>query len=62
MRLTHIGAKNCVTGSWHLVQTRPDSPGGINILVDCGKAYGHDPELPPLTNFRFNPQTSTTCF
>ena len=19
---------------------------GVNILVDCGKAYGHDPELP----------------
>ena len=28
------------------MQTRPASPDGINILVDCGKAYGHDPELP----------------
>ena len=40
--ITHIGAKNCVTGSCHLMQTA----GGMNILVDCGKAYGHDPELP----------------
>jgi len=44
--ITHIGAKNCVTGSCHLVRTNPDSAAGINILVDCGKAYGHDPELP----------------
>ena len=44
--ITHIGAKNCVTGLCHLVQTSPGSPDGINILVDCGKAYGHDPELP----------------
>ena len=45
--ITHLGAKNCVTGSCHLVRTHPDSTAtGINILVDCGKAYGHDPELP----------------
>ena len=41
----HLGAKNCVTGSCHLVQTHPGSTGGVNILVDCGKAYGNDPEL-----------------
>ncbi|MDA3895992.1 MAG: hypothetical protein PF482_07585 [Desulfobacteraceae bacterium] len=31
----------------HLVQTHPGSTGGggVNILVDCGKAYGNDPEL-----------------
>ena len=46
MKINHLGAKNCVTGSCHLVQTRPGSADGINILVDCGKAYGHDPELP----------------
>ena len=47
MKITHIGAKDCVTGSCHLVQTHPDSAvTGVNILVDCGKAYGHDPELP----------------
>jgi len=41
-KIKHLGAKNCVTGSCHLIQTQF----GINILVDCGKAYGHDPELP----------------
>ncbi len=41
----HLGAKNCVTGSCHLVQTSLGSAGGVNILVDCGKAYGNDPEL-----------------
>jgi metallo-beta-lactamase family protein len=46
IKLTHLGAKNCVTGSCHLVQTRPDSTGGINILVDCGTAQGFDPVLP----------------
>ena len=40
--IAHLGAKKCVTGSCHLVQTKV----GVNILVDCGKAYGHDPELP----------------
>lgn len=44
--ITHLGAKECVTGSCHLIQTRPDSADNINILVDCGKAYGNDPELP----------------
>ena len=46
MKITHLGAKDCVTGSCHLVQTRPDSTEGVNILVDCGTAQGHDPELP----------------
>jgi len=46
MKITHLGAKNCVTGSCHLVQILPDSPDSTNILVDCGKAYGHDRELP----------------
>ncbi|MCP4021071.1 MAG: MBL fold metallo-hydrolase [Desulfobacteraceae bacterium] len=41
MKITHLGAQNCVTGSCHLVQTP-----AVNILVDCGKAYGSDPELP----------------
>lgn len=41
MNLTHIGAKNCVTGSCHLVQAA-----GVNLLVDCGIAQGHDPVLP----------------
>lgn len=46
MKLFHLGAKNTVTGSCHLLQTRPASSGRVNILVDCGKAYGNDPELP----------------
>jgi metallo-beta-lactamase family protein len=47
MKITHIGAKDCVTGSCHLVQTLPDNDaGGINILVDCGLAQGRDPMLP----------------
>jgi metallo-beta-lactamase family protein len=45
MKITHIGAENCVTGSCHLIQTDPEA-GGVNILVDCGIAQGHDPVLP----------------
>jgi len=41
MKITHIGAKNCVTGSCHLIQAA-----GVNLLVDCGIAQGHDPVLP----------------
>ena len=41
LKINYLGAKNCVTGSCHLVQTKV----GVNILVDCGKAYGYDPEL-----------------
>ncbi len=46
LKISHLGAKECVTGSCHLVQTDPGSAAGINILVDCGSAYGDDPELP----------------
>ncbi|MBF0232169.1 MAG: MBL fold metallo-hydrolase [Desulfamplus sp.] len=42
----HLGAVDCVTGSCHLIQTHPGFPTGLNILVDCGRAYGHDPERP----------------
>jgi len=45
MKITHLGAKNCVTGSCHLLQANPEPSNSINILVDCGKSYGHDPEL-----------------
>ncbi len=41
MKITHIGAENCVTGSCHLVQAA-----GVNLLVDCGIAQGHDPLRP----------------
>jgi metallo-beta-lactamase family protein len=46
MRISHLGAKDCVTGSCHLIETNPGSSESINILVDCGTAYGDDPELP----------------
>ncbi len=46
MKISHLGAKKCVTGSCHLVQTRPGSTDSLNILVDCGLTYGNDPELP----------------
>ncbi len=46
MEITHLGAKDCVTGSCHLVQTCPGSDNGLSILVDCGLAYGNDPLLP----------------
>ncbi|MDZ7666964.1 MAG: MBL fold metallo-hydrolase [Desulfotignum sp.] len=45
--ITHLGAETCVTGSCHLVQFQPDHGGGsIAILVDCGIAQGHDPQVP----------------
>jgi metallo-beta-lactamase family protein len=46
MKISHLGAKDCVTGSCHLIETNPGSSESINILVDCGTAYGDDPELP----------------
>ena len=46
IKITHLGAKNCVRGSCHLFQTNPGATDSINILVDCGKAQGLDPELP----------------
>ena len=46
MKISHLGAKDCVTGSCHLVETRPGSPDSVNILVDCGTAAGEDPVLP----------------
>lgn len=46
IKISHLGAKHCVTGSCHLIETTPGSAAGINILVDCGRAQGDDPELP----------------
>lgn len=46
MKISHLGAKDCVTGSCHLIETHRGATDGINILVDCGSAYGDDPELP----------------
>ncbi len=46
MKISHLGAKDCVTGSCHLIQTHQNEADNINILVDCGLANGDDPELP----------------
>jgi metallo-beta-lactamase family protein len=46
MKISHLGAKDCVTGSCHLIETNLGSADSINILVDCGTAYGDDPVLP----------------
>lgn len=40
-----LGAKDCVTGYCHLIETRPSFADSINLMVDCGTAYGDDPEL-----------------
>ncbi|MDY0223330.1 MAG: MBL fold metallo-hydrolase [Desulfobacterium sp.] len=39
--IKHLGGENCVTGSCHLVRA-----GGVNVLVDCGIAQGHDSVVP----------------
>ncbi|SLM28666.1 Beta-lactamase domain protein [Desulfamplus magnetovallimortis] len=50
IKVTHLGADNCVTGSCHLIET----DNGVNILVDCGRAQGDDPEL-PFSRFPVHP-------
>ncbi|MCF8090407.1 MAG: MBL fold metallo-hydrolase, partial [Desulfotignum sp.] len=45
--INHLGAETCVTGSCHLIRFQPDHGGGsVAILVDCGIAQGHDPQVP----------------
>lgn len=46
IKIDHLGAKNCVTGSCHLMQIPGSRGRTVNIIVDCGKAQGKDPELP----------------
>lgn len=46
MEILHLGAKECVTGSCHLVQSSPDPVKNVNILIDCGSVYGNDPQIP----------------
>jgi len=41
MKIFHLGAESCVTGSCHLLQV-----GGLNILIDCGLAQGRDRPAP----------------
>ncbi len=65
--IIHLGAENCVTGSCHLVRFQSQTDASMYILVDCGTAYGHDPEpdfdqfpvLPGKIDFLFlTPPTS----
>ena len=55
MRISHLGAKECVTGSCHLIETHPGSADSVNIMVDCGRAQGNDPEL-PFAQFPVSPE------
>jgi metallo-beta-lactamase family protein len=55
MQISHLGAKDCVTGSCHLVETSPGAHDSVNILVDCGTAAGDDPVL-PFTEFPVPPE------
>jgi Cft2 family RNA processing exonuclease len=44
--ITHLDAETCVTGSCQQVQLQPEHGGrSIAILVDCGIAQGHDPQV-----------------
>ncbi len=53
VKIDHLGAERCVTGSCHLVRFSGNK--NVNILVDCGKAQGHDPEM-PFTSFPVKPE------
>ncbi len=55
MKIIHLGGKDCVTGSCHLIQSRHGAVDNVNILVDCGSAQGDDPEL-PLVEFPVPPE------
>jgi len=61
MKISHLGAKNCVTGSCHLIETRPGKSDSLNILVDCGTAQGDDPEL-PFAQFPITPDKISYLF
>jgi len=39
--IIHLGAKDCVTGSCHLLKIKD-----LNILIDCGITYGNDRVTP----------------
>lgn len=54
-KITHLGAKDCITGSCHLVQATVAGKGQYSILVDCGSAQGGDPQL-PFTEFPVAPE------
>jgi metallo-beta-lactamase family protein len=48
--ISHLGGENCVTGSCHLLRAA-----GLNIMVDCGVAQGHD-ELLPMADWPVQPE------
>jgi len=50
MHLTHRGGEHTVTGSCHLLQSN-----GLNILVDCGMAQGHD-AVAPMQSWPVSPK------
>ena len=53
VKIDHLGAARCATGSCHLVRFSGNK--NVNILVDCGKAQGHDLEM-PLSSFLVKPE------
>ena len=59
VKIDHLGAEKCVTGSCHLVRFSGNK--NVNILVDCGKAQGRDPEL-PFTSFPVKPENIDYLF
>jgi metallo-beta-lactamase family protein len=59
VKIDHLGAERCVTGSCHLVRFSGNK--NVNILVDCGKAQGRDLEL-PFSSFPVKPETIDYLF
>ncbi|WP_321417393.1 MBL fold metallo-hydrolase [uncultured Desulfobacter sp.] len=59
VKIHHLGAERCVTGSCHLVRYSGNK--NVNILVDCGKAQGRDPEL-PYSSFPVKPENIDYLF
>jgi metallo-beta-lactamase family protein len=55
IKISHLGGQNCVTGSCHLIETRPGKADSLNILVDCGTAQGDD-QAAPLSSFPVAPR------
>ena len=54
--IIHLGGENCVTGSCHLLRAS-----GLNIMVDCGAAQGHD-DLLPMADWPVQPENIDYLF
>lgn len=50
MKISQLGAKDCITGSYHLIENNLGLAGNVNMLIDCDTAYG-DAKLPPFEQF-----------